>query len=83
MAVDYEDGKEHWFVLGIVDGYGAIHSKKTKTCIGHATAYPGLHSFRWRWCEVHGLRESDHSKIADPVLRSDIEAHLKKKWGIA
>ena len=70
------------FILGIVDGYGAVDSKAFDTCRAHEKIFPGMWSIRWRWCDEYGLRETDQSKIHDDDLRWRIEGHLEKKYGL-
>lgn len=69
-------------ILGIVDAYGAVHSRFTYDEVEcHQSFWPTNTYVRWRWCFREGIYSLVSCKPSEEELES-IRNHLTHKYGI-
>jgi hypothetical protein len=73
------------FIIGIIDSYGAVHSKLIGMSSGenHESVYPSQIFYRWSWWDDH--KGIEISVLSSPINDEDfnkIERHLKRKYNI-
>ncbi len=74
-------------ILGVIDNYGAIHSRYTPFGdpdyrLMHGDIWPGVHHKRWRWTHDAGLRLSCVGETLEMGEADDVRAHITKRFGL-
>lgn len=72
------------FIVGIIDNYGAVHSKfvKTNDDLSHESLFPSKIFKRWRWTYHNSLEKSVLSSDFDIEDWDKVERHITKKYRI-